>query len=213
MSTDVAPERRVVGLDGVRPVPGVVATVIAMLSATAFDGLSGSSTWARLVQSHGWSRQLAGTLGLLATALVLGAVFVACCAVAGAIGGIGVRPAADLFAPSVVPVALGYVVAHYYSFLAVEGQRAFIRLSDPLGTGANWLGTGHLQVSFAAATPVIVADVQVAAIVVGHVLGVVVAHDRAVRLFPRARAVIGQLPLLVLMVTLTCLGLFLLFWD
>jgi hypothetical protein len=45
------------------------------------------------------------------------------------------------------------------------------------------------------------------------VLGVVVAHDRAVRLFPRARAVIGQLPLLVLMVTLTCLGLFLLFWD
>jgi hypothetical protein len=68
-------------------------------------------------------------------------------------------------------------------------------------------------VSFAAATPVLVADVQVAAIVVGHVLGVVVAHDRAVRLFPRARAVVGQLPLLVLMVTLTCLGLFLLFWD
>jgi hypothetical protein len=202
-----------VGLDGVRPAPGLVATVVAMLSATAFDGLSGSSTWARLVQSHGWSRQVAGTLGLLATALVLGAVFVACCAVAGAVGGIGVRPAAGLFAPSVVPVALGYVLAHYYSFLAVEGQRAFIRLSDPLGTGANWLGTSHLEVSYALATPEIVADVQVAAIVVGHVLGVVVAHDRAVRLFPRARAVIGQLPLLVLMVTLTCLGLFLLFWD
>jgi hypothetical protein len=129
------------------------------------------------------------------------------------VGGIGVRPAAALFAPSVVPVALGYVLAHYYSFLAVEGQRAFIRLSDPLGTGANWLGTSHLQVSYALATPVIVANVQVVAIVIGHVLGVVVAHDRAVRLFPRARAVVGQLPLLVLMVTLTCLGLFLLFWD
>ena len=201
------------GLDGLRPAPGLVATVIAMLSATAFDGLSGSSAWARLVQSHGWSRQAAGTVGLLATALVLGAVFVACCSVAGAVGGTGPREAPRLFAPSVVPVALGYVLAHYYSFLAVEGQRAFIRLSDPLGTGANWLGTAHLQVSYAAATPVIVANVQVAAIVVGHVLGVVVAHDRAVGLFPRARAVIGQLPLLVLMVTLTCLGLFLLFWD
>jgi hypothetical protein len=202
-----------VGLDGVRPAPGLVATVIAMLSATAFDGLSGSSTWARLVQSHGWSRQLAGTAGLLGTALVLGAVFVACCAVAGAVGGTGAPEAPRLFAPSVVPVALGYVVAHYYSFLAVEGQRAFIRLSDPLGTGANWLGTGNLQVSYVAATPTLVANVQVAAIVVGHVLGVVVAHDRAVRLFPRARAVVGQLPLLVLMVALTCLGLFLLFWD
>jgi hypothetical protein len=62
-------------------------------------------------------------------------------------------------------------------------------------------------------TPTIVADVQVAAIVVGHVLGVVVAHDRAVKLFPRSKAVVGQIPLLVLMVTLTCLGLFLLFWD
>ncbi len=202
-----------VGLDAVRPAPGLVATVIAMLAATAYDGLSGSSAWARLVQENGWNRQLAGTLGLLGTALVLGAVFVACCTVAGRVGGIGGREASALFAPSVVPVALGYVVAHYWSFLAVEGQRAFIRLSDPLGTGADWLGTGDLQVSYALATPTIVANVQVLAIVAGHVLGVVVAHDRAVRLFPRARAVAGQLPLLVLMVALTCLGLFLLFWD
>ena len=57
------------------------------------------------------------------------------------------------------------------------------------------------------------ADVQVLAIVVGHVLGVIVAHDRAVRLFPRRAAVVGQVPLLVLMVALTCLGLFLLFWS
>lgn len=201
------------GLDGVRPAPGLPATVVAMLAVTAFDGLSGSSTWARLVQTNGWPRQLAGTLGLLMTALVLGAVLVACCAVAGRVGGIGAGRATNLFAPSVVPVALGYVVAHYYSFLVIEGQRAFIRLSDPLGTGADWLGTGDLQVSYAAAGPALVANVQVGAIVVGHVLGVVVAHDRAVRLFPRARAVLGQLPLLVLMVTLTCLGLFLLFWD
>jgi len=201
------------GLARMPAAPGLVATVIAMLAATAFDGLSGSSTWARTVQSHGWSRQVAGTVGLLGTVLVLAAVFVACCAVAGIVGGIGARPAPGLFAPSVVPVALGYVIAHYYSLLAVEGQRAFVRLSDPLGIGANWLGTGNLQVSYAAAAPAIVADVQVAAIVLGHVLGVVVAHDRAVRLFPPARAVVGQLPLLVLMVALTCLGLFLLFWD
>ncbi len=117
------------------------------------------------------------------------------------------------FAPSLVPVALGYVVAHYYSFFVVEAQVAVIRLSDPVGTGANWLGTSHLQPSYALADGDDVADVQVLAIVVGHVLGVIVAHDRAVRLFPRRAAVVGQMPLLVLMVALTCLGLFLLFWS
>jgi hypothetical protein len=202
-----------VGLDGVRPAPGVVATVAVMLGSTAYDGLSGSSAWARFLQSHGWSRQLGGTLGLTGTVLVIAAVFVACSGIAGRVGGIDVRAAAGAFAPSVVPVALGYVVAHYYSFFVVEGQRAFIRLSDPLGIGANWLGTSYLQPSYVLATPTIVANVQVAAIVAGHVLGVVVAHDRAVKLFPRPRAVVGQIPLLVLMVTLTCLGLFLLFWD
>jgi hypothetical protein len=202
-----------VGLDGVRGGPGLVATVVVMLGSTAFDGLSGSTAWNGFVQARGWSRQAAGTLGLTATVLALAAVFVACAAVAGRVGGIGARQAVGAFAPSVVPVALGYVVAHYYSFFLVEGQRAVVRLADPLGIGANWLGTARLQPSYALVTPTIVADVQVAAIVVGHVLGVVVAHDRAVRLFPRARAVVGQVPLLVLMVTLTCLGLFLLFWD
>lgn len=202
-----------VGLDGVRGAPGLVATVVVMLGSTAYDGLSGSATWARFTQSHALSRQLAGTFGLAATVLALAGLFVLCTGVAGRLGGIGVRESANAFAPSIVPVALGYVVAHYYSFLAVEGQQAFIRLSDPLGIGANWLGTAGLQPSYALVTPSIVANIQVVAIVVGHVLGVIVAHDRAVKLFPRPKAVVGQIPLLALMVTLTCLGLFLLFWD
>jgi hypothetical protein len=202
-----------VGLDGVRPAPGLVATVVVMLGSTAYDGLSGSAAWARFTQSHGFSRTPAGTVGLTVTVLALAALFVTCSGAAGRVGGMGVREATNAFAPSIVPVALGYVVAHYYSFFVVEGQQGFIRLSDPLGIGANWLGAAHLQPSYALVTPTLVANTQVLAIVVGHVLGVIVAHDRAVTLFPRARAVAGQIPLLVLMVTLTCLGLFLLFWD
>ena len=52
---------------------------------------------------------------------------------------------------------------------------------------------------------------QVCAVVVGHVLGVVLAHDRAVRLLPRRHAVVGQLPMLALMVAYTVGGLSLLF--
>jgi hypothetical protein len=202
-----------VGLDAVEPAPGLVATVAVMLGSTAYDGLSGSTAWNGFIQSHGWSRQQAGTAGLTLTVLLLAAVFVACAGIAGRVGGLGLEASAGAFAPSIVPVALGYVVAHYYSFFVVEAQTAFIRLSDPLGIGANWLGLSGLQASYALVGPTAVADVQVGAIVVGHVLGVIVAHDRAVKLFPHSRAVVGQIPLLVLMVTLTCGGLFLLFWD
>ena len=202
-----------VGLDAVVPAPGLAATVCVMLGSTVYDGLSGSTAWNGFIQSHEWTRQQAGTVGLTLTVLALAALFVACAGVAGRIGGLRLEPSVMAFAPSVVPVAMGYVVAHYYSFFVVEAQNAFIRLSDPLGIGADWLGTSHLQASYALAGPTTVADVQVGAIVVGHVLGVIVAHDRAVQLFPRARAVVGQIPLLVLMLTLTCGGLFLLFWD
>jgi hypothetical protein len=202
-----------VGLDAVEPAPGLVATVAVMLGSTAYDGLSGSTAWNGFIQSHGWTRQQAGTAGLTLTVLAITAVFVACAGVAGRVGGLELRASAHAFAPSIVPVALGYVVAHYYSFFVVEAQNAFIRLSDPLGTGANWLGLSHLQASYALVDPTVVANVQVVAIVVGHVLGVIVAHDRAVKLFPRPKAVVGQIPLLVLMVALTCGGLFLLFWD
>ncbi|MBE3014017.1 hypothetical protein IL992_33285 [Microbispora sp. NEAU-D428] len=52
---------------------------------------------------------------------------------------------------------------------------------------------------------------QVTVIVIGHVLGTVLAHDRALALFPRRTAVLGQIPLLVLMVVYTIVGLLLLF--
>ncbi len=200
------------GLGRVAPARGLVATVSVMLGSTVYDGLSGSTAWVRFAQEQPVPRTLVSTAGLLLTVAAVGGLLVVCTLVAGRLGGAAdVRAVPALFAPSVVPVALGYVVAHYYSFLVLEGQRAFIRLSDPLGTGANWLGTGGLEPNAALVTPAIVANLQVAAIVVGHVLGVVVAHDRAVSLFPRSRAVVGQVPLLVLMVTLTCTGLFLLF--
>lgn len=218
------------GLGGVPPAPGLVATVAVMLGSTAFDGLSGSTAWVSAVQSSPVPRMLAGTLGLLATIGVVGGLYLLCTRLAG-VAAARVGPGEDAggpalpgrtvtgsalpaaFAPSVVPVALGYVVAHYYSLFVLEGQRALARLSDPLGTGADWLGTGGLTPSTALVAPAIVANVQVLAIVLGHVCGVVLAHDTAVRLFPRRAAVAGQLPLLALMVCLTCLGLFLLFWG
>ncbi len=51
---------------------------------------------------------------------------------------------------------------------------------------------------------------QVGAVVLGHVLGVVLAHERVLRSAPRARAS-DQLPLVTVMTLLTVGGLGLLF--
>jgi hypothetical protein len=200
------------GLDALEPAPGLIATVMVMLGSTAYDGFSGSPTWQTFVQQRtSGARMLVETAALLAVILALTALYVACTAAAGRLAGSSGRGIPTAFVHSVVPVALGYVVAHYYTLFAYEGQRGLAKLGDPLSTGADWFGLADLTPNPAPITPALVASIQVLAVVTGHVVGVVLAHDRAVRLFPRAQAVIGQLPLLVLMITVTCVGLILLF--
>lgn len=200
------------GLDALEPAPGLIATVMVMLGSTAYDGFSGSPTWQTFVQQRSAGpRMLLETGVLLGIILVLTGLYVACTIAAGRLAGQPGRGMPTAFVHSVVPVALGYVVAHYYTLFAYEGQRGLAKLGDPLSTGADWFGLADLSPNPAPITPGLVAAVQVLAVVTGHVVGVVLAHDRAVRLFPRAAAVIGQLPLLLLMVTLTCTGLILLF--
>lgn len=72
------------------------------------------------------------------------------------------------------------------------------------------LGTDNAPEPSPPLGPGALAALQVIAVVTGHVLGVIAAHDRSVRLFPPARAVAGQLSLLALMVTYTIGGLTLL---
>ena len=87
-----------------------------------------------------------------------------------------------------------------------KGQITLRLLSDPLGTGADWLGTGGLTPNQALIAPTVVAVVQAGAIVTGHVLGLVVAHEQALHLVDRRHAVVGQVPLMVLMVLYTVGG-------
>jgi hypothetical protein len=128
------------------------------------------------------------------------------------------RPADDadadempgLFAHSVVPIAVGYTVAHYFSLLVLDGQKSLILASDPFASGADYLGTSLWDINYVLVGTSTIALVQVAAIVVGHVLGVVAAHDRAVRLFRGRVATRSQYPLLAVMVVYTVGGVALL---
>ena len=199
------------GANAVAVDKGLLATTSVMLGSTAYDGFSSEPRWYIFVQSSDLPSELLMTAGLVGMCLVVALSLHLAAAVSARLADIPVRGLAAQFAPSLLPIAAGYVVAHYWSLLTFEGQNTLIRLSDPLGIGANWLGTGGLTANHALLQPTLVAVVQVVAIVTGHVLGVVLAHERAVTLFQRRVAVIGQVPLLALMVGYTCGGLLLLF--
>ena len=104
------------------------------------------------------------------------------------------------------------MVAHYLSFFVQVGSQTLIQISDPAGTGANLFGTRDWEVSYwFSEHATFLATTQVVAIVTGHVLGVIAAHDRALEILPRRHQVAGQLPLLIAMVLYTYMGLYLLF--
>ena len=199
------------GVAGTPSGPGLFAVVGVLLGSTAYDSMSNAPWWVSRVQTGGLPPRWTETLGLFAVVALVTLAFSAAAALSGR--GSGLRPLAlgREYAHTIVPIVMGYVVAHYWSLLVLIGQTTVIRLSDPLGTGADWLKTADRGVDPTLADPDLVAVIQVSVVVCGHVLGVILAHDRAVRLLPRGRAVAGQVPLLVLMVAYTVGGLSLLF--
>ncbi|MFG3349760.1 hypothetical protein ACGF1Z_32450 [Streptomyces sp. NPDC048018] len=184
------------GLDATPQAPGLVATVCVLLGSTAYDGFSDNPRWITSLQTSPLGRTLTATLGLLAAVTLVAALYGLC---AGALRLLNRELTTPLtsFAHSLLPIALGYLVAHYFTLFVTEGPRTVIMAggTDNVPAPAPPLGPGGL------------ATLQVAAIVTGHVLGVVAAHDRSVRLFPPARAVAGQLPLFGLMIAYTLGGI------
>ena len=199
-------------LDGVPPDRGLVGVVAVLFGSTAFDSFKDSNEWLRFTQSSSLSSTWLDFLALLVFCTVVGVSFAAATMSTGVQEGLGRRTLPDRFAHSVVPIVVGYVVAHYLSYFVEVGQQTVVQLSDPLGKGWNLLGTADWKVSYWISThPTFLAVVKVLAVVTGHVLGVIAAHDRAVKLLPKRHQLTGQLPLLFVMVFYTVTGLYLLF--
>ena len=200
------------GLTHWRPPPGAVGVVAALLGSTAFDSFANTSWWIATVQSSDVVTVVWASGGL---AVLIVVVLVTFSAAAAWMARYGDRPAADyprLMAGSVVPIVIGYAVAHYLTLLVTEGQRTAILWSDPLGRGWDVFGSAGRGVDNGLfAHPTAIAVVQASAIVLGHVVGIVCAHEKAVTLLPERSALRGQLPMLVVMVGYTCAGLLLLF--
>ncbi|MEJ7832356.1 MAG: hypothetical protein WKF79_05535 [Nocardioides sp.] len=199
-------------LDTVEARPGLVAVVGVLFGSTVFDSFRESPSWVQFIQSSEVSLTLLNNLALLTFCAGATLILVLGCVLTGVDRETRRRALPGLFAHSVVPIILGYVIAHYLTYFIEVGQRTLILASDPFSDGSNYLGTGDWKTRYwLIYEQGLVANIKVAAVVVGHVVGVTTAHDRAVKLLPRRHQLTGQLPLLVAMIVFTAGGLYLLF--
>jgi len=201
--------------------PGVVALLAVLLGSTAFDSFSSSVTWRNFadglakaihVVPVAVSLSALRTIGLLVFAAVVATTFSLAARATGGIDREQRRALPGQMAHSLIPIVVGYIFAHYLSYLVERGQQAVFALADPLGRGWNLLGLAHLHVAYVLSMhPTVLAVIKVSCVVTGHIVAVIAAHDKALRLLPSGHQLTGQLTMMMVMVGYTFTGLYLLF--
>lgn len=203
--------------------PGSLAVAISAIGVTAFDGAQEGA----LKGPIEWTQDRLGELGLVPTIAVRAGdtiFLLACIGLIALIYLVGVRGMtrlkgspdfrvlANRFAHTLIPIALAYLVAHYFSLFVFQEQAQFTYLlSDPLGDGADFFGTAGSGIDYTLIGPELVWYVQVGALIAGHVTALVLAHDRAVLIWSDYRqATRSQYWMLAVMLAFTSAGLFLL---
>jgi hypothetical protein len=197
--------------------------LLVSIGSTGFDGAkegplfnSAAGTMQDFGHSLGLSLGLAleyaFVIGLAAAVCLVGLVWeVGMAGMRGQGSGLDRATLSRRFAHTLIPIAMGYVVAHYFSLLAYNGQDLWRLASDPLGDGSNLFGARDRGIDYSIVTATAIWYVQVGALVIGHVGGLVLAHDRALVIWPNGRdATRSQLVMLAVMVLFTLLGMYLL---
>jgi hypothetical protein len=201
--------------------PGTVTLLAVLLGSTAFDSFSAMPRWRNFVDqlaadsgvvSPSVAAVLVRTAGLVVFVAVVAVTFSLAARATGGVDDARRRDLPGLMAHSLIPIVLGYVFAHYVSYLVERGQQTIIDLADPLGRGWNLLGLGDAQVNYVLSLhPSVLATIKVCCVVAGHVAGVLAAHDRALRVLPAGHQLTGQLAMMLVMVGYTFTGLYLQF--
>jgi len=199
---------------------------LALLTLTFFHGLSMTPLWEDFRPGRmsllkwmginlGTSRTVNFTIAMVLVCTIPIIAYWLCCRL-GAWWAAGEPTWRQLFknyAYSLLPVALFYHLSHNLMHLMMEGGHIIPMLSDPMGDGSNYFGTrgehyDHLLTGHA------LWYMQVGLILIGHIVGIMVAHRSALRLYPdKRRAVRSLLPMLLLMIIISAGGLWLMHLD
>jgi hypothetical protein len=211
------------GLARLDPAPGTVPLLAVMIGSVTFDGGAEGSLWSSLApdiasffESLGLSPERALELtfgfGLVVTVVLVYTFYRLGIAGARSVGGkLGTVELSRAFVHSLVPIALVYAAAHYFTLLLFQGQAVAFLSSDPLGKGWDLFGTAGRAIDYGVIGATTTWYVQVGLVVLGHVSALTLAHDRALQLYDDARlAVRSQYWMLAIMVGFTTLALWLL---
>jgi hypothetical protein len=183
---------------------GTIAVLAVLLGSTAFDSFSATPKVRTFVDEHTSSAVTASlmrTAGLLLFACVVAVTFWAAARATGGVDREQRRALPGQMAHSLIPIVIGYVFAHYLTYLVERGQQTIIVLFG-LDAQVHYVLSLH---------PSVLATLKVGFVVAGHIAGVVAAHDRALRLLPQGHQLTGQLAMMLVMVGYTFTGLYLLF--
>ncbi|MEO3759578.1 hypothetical protein ABGB19_14985 [Mycobacterium sp. B14F4] len=184
--------------------PGTVAVMAVLLGSTAFDSFSAMPQWRDFVDdtaSSTLTATLIRTTGLLVFAGTVGVTFWLASIATGGVDRARRRELPGLMAHSLIPIVIGYVFAHYLTYLFEKGQQTIILLFG-LDAEVSYFLSQH---------PAVLATLKVGFVVAGHIAAVIAAHDRALRLLPSGHQLTGQLAMMLVMVGYTFTGLYLLF--
>ncbi|MFO1108075.1 MAG: hypothetical protein U1E61_02705 [Bradyrhizobium sp.] len=204
------------------PLSGTLFVLLA-LASVSFDGLSRTFFWLNLIginplEFPGRSAVvMPNTLGLIGTFLALAAVFLICVHIGCVLTGTKTSSiqAAGALVYSIIPISIGFHAAHYLTTLMLDGQFAVVSLSDPYAQGWDLLRVGAFQPTASFFNNIrdvtLIWNTQAVIICFAHVVGIIMAHSTAARLFgTRRRATTSQYALAGLMVFYTVFGLWLL---
>jgi hypothetical protein len=185
--------------------PASVTVLAVLLGSTAFDSFSATPAWRGFVDAHtssAWQATAFKTAGLLVFVVTVALTFSVAARATGGVDRELRRQLPGLMAHSLIPIVIGYVFAHYLTYLVEKGQQTVYAL----------LGMHDAQVYYVLSLhPSVLATSKVLFVVLGHIAGVIAAHDCALRVLPKRHQLTGQLAMMLVMVGYTFTGLYLLF--
>jgi hypothetical protein len=208
--------------------------VLFMLSSTIYDGLHDTQVWLDIYWKHilqlieplwttddlkerstliiTWHTVYQRSGLVLLLALYVG-IYLAVIAATKKIAGIKdpLIGLAQRFLYSLIPIAFVYNVTHYFTFLVMQTRALPWLVSDPFGFGWNLLHLSRAPEEVPLLDMAFIWHLQVALILVGHLVSVCVAHMISLRVFSsRRQALLTQVPMLLLMMVYTSVGLWIL---
>lgn len=196
---------------------GQAGFIIAMLTTVLFDGLHGNQIWLlfekpfeKLIpKSMDINGYLIGTAGLLLTWCVFYLIYQLTCFLSKKMcPNINLKHLANDLAPSLIPIAIAYLIAHNFSSFMIQVQNIVFLISDPFNLGWDLFHTKNFRPNIAMIDAGFTWYLAISVIVIGHILAILICHLIILQKTSSKKEVFYlSMPMTITMIALTMMSL------